>query len=1451
MDDRTMEELLRASIEVQANKFHSFERDNPHTHISNFKMMTLTLKYRDVPNDAIKLMLFLYSLEGAARIWYEKEPPNLILTWDDLVNKFVNQFFPPSKTTHLKNEISRFTQRFEETFGEAWERFKEMLRACPHHEFPKLTQIDMFYNGLNEQDQDSLNAAAGGNLLSRTTREALKIIKNKSKVRYSRSKSNVSRLNTNSRESSSKTDDRIDKLADQISNLVEIVNKQVITPATAKAVEKTCVIYGGAHVYYDCIATYSNQPSACAATGTLLSNIVPNPKGEIKAVTTRSGLAYKGPSIPINSPVEKIVERDTEETTDKEHSNCQGSTTHIQPPVVPISILEPDVPKTQPKPNIHYHFRLNDQKLREKSTNQMEKFFQIFHDLHFDISFADALLLMPKFSSTIKSLLTNKDKLFELAKVPLNENCSAMLLKKLPNKLGDPGKFLIPCDFSGIYVCHALADLGASINLMPLSIWKNLSLPELTPTRMTLELADRSITHPKGVAEDVFVKVGKFHFPTDFVVVDFEADPRVPLILGRSFLRTGRALIDVYGEEITLRVNDKSYNSKSSNPTLVSNPSFSEETKSEFCKEPIVKSSSPILTPFRESDFFLEEIKEYAFLEETDKIPVIIAKDLKDVKKEALIKVLKSRKQAIAWKISNIKDIDPRFCTHKILMEEDYKPAVQSQRRVNPKIQDVIKKEVIKLLDAEMIYPISDSPWVSPIHCVRNKGGMTVVANENNELIPTKLVTGWRVCIDYRKLNDATRKDHFLLPFMDQMLERFDGNEFYCFLDGFSGTFQRCVIAIFHDMIEKTMEVFMDDFSVFGDSFLRHKISKSKIEVDRAKVDVIAKLPHPTTVKGVRSFLGHAGFYQRFIQDFSKIARPMTHLLEKETLFVVFKDCIDAFETLKKKLTEAPILIVPDWNLPFELMCNASDFTIGVVLGQLKTKHFQPIHYASKTMNEAQIHYTTTEKEMLTVVYAFEKFRPYLVLSKSIVYTDHSALKYLLSKQDAKPRLLRWVLLLQEFDIIIHDKKGSKNLAADHLSRLENPHKDVLENKDINENFPLETLGSLSSGSTLWFADIANFHVGDFIKKGLTSQQKKKFFKDVKHYFWDDPYLFRICTDQIIRQCVHGQEAIDILKACHEGPTGGHHGANLTAKKVFDAGFFWPSIYRDAHDMIKSCDTCQRQRKISQRDEMPQNAIQVYEIFDVWGIDFMGPFPASKGNKAIISDRGTHFCNDQFARVKTKYGVTHRLATAYHPQTSGQVEISNRGLKRILERTVGENRASWSDKLDDALWAFRTAFKTPIGCTPYKLVYEKSCHIPIELEHKAYWALKHVNFSLKTAGDHRKLQLNELNELRNQAYENYFIYKERTKKLHDSKIKNHIFNVGDQVLLFNSRLKIFSRKLKTRWSRPFTITQVFLYGTVKLSQPYGPNFKVNGHRVKHYFGGDIPLKVVLDLHTIP
>nr|GEZ52088.1 reverse transcriptase domain-containing protein [Tanacetum cinerariifolium] len=457
-------------------------------------------------------------------------------------------------------------------------------------------------------------------------------------------------------------------------------------------------------------------------SGTLMGNIITNPKEDLKGITTRSETAYPGPTIPTTSS-SPVVERETKETKDTMNPTNNGSTKDVQPPVVLTeslilnselvnsSIIEPVVspvsaPRPNQKPSIHYPSRMHDQKLRDKANDQREIFFQIFTDLNFNISFADALILMPKFGPFIKSLLTNK---------------------KVAKKLGDPCKFLIPCYFSGMAECLALANLGESINLIPLSMWNKLSLPDLSPTCMTLELADRLISYPVMVVEDVFVKVGTFHFPVDFVVIDFDADPQVPLILKRSFLKTERALIYVF------------------------EGSYLPEVRKELKRCEAKSDKSSIDEPPEVELKDLPPHLEYVFLKGDDKLPVIIAKDLS---------------------------------------VEDFEPAVQHQRRVNPKIYDVIKNVVLKLLDAGLIYLISDSPWVSPVHCVPKKGGFTVVENEENELILTRLVTGWHVCIDYRKLNEATRKDHFPLPFKDQMLERLAANRYYCFLDGFSGYFQ-------------------------------------------------------------------------------------------------------------------------------------------------------------------------------------------------------------------------------------------------------------------------------------------------------------------------------------------------------------------------------------------------------------------------------------------------------------------------------------------------------------------------------------------------------------------------------------------------------------------------------------------------------------------------------------
>nr|GEV81098.1 reverse transcriptase domain-containing protein [Tanacetum cinerariifolium] len=678
--------------------------------------------------------------------------------------------------------------------------------------------------------------------------------------------------------------------------------------------------------YWNHVFVNTNSASTLSS-GTYPSNTIANPRSDLKAITTRSSVSYDGPKIlPPPSFLPKVVENEPEATKDTVHPTNNRSTEDVQPPIVqfesPILTSEPvnsptikpvispvSAPRPNLKPLIPYPSRMQDQKIRDKANDQRNKFSQIFKDLNFNISFVDALILMPKFGPSIKSLLTNKDKICELDRTLLNEHYLVVLLKKLPEKLGDPGKFLIPCDFPVKAECLALANLSAIINLMPLSVWNKLSLPDLSPTCMTLELADRLISCPIGVAEEVYVKVGTFHFSVDFVVIDFDADPRVPLIFVRSFLKTKRALIDVFEGELTLRVSKEAITFNLDQTSRYSANYHDMMAKlidvidmacEEYSQEVLCFSDDILLLEaFLNDDLSLppsnqgtylpkvcKELKiceakldkssideplevelkdipphlEYAFLEGDDKLPVIITKYLSIEEKTTFITVLKSQKRAIAWKLYNIKGIDPEFCTHKILMEVDFEPAVQHQRRVNPKIHDVIKQE-------------ADDP--------------------------------------------SSRK--------------------------------------------------------------------------------------------------------RYPIHFSK-------------------EYVKAFQTLKRKLTEAPIFIAPDWDMPFELMCDASDFSIGAVLGKRQDKHFRLIHYA------------------------------------------------------------------------MIDTKGAKNLAADHLSRLENPHQNVLDPKEINESFPLETLNLVSTrgkSSTPWFADFANYYAGNFVVKGISSQQKSKFFKDVKHYFWDDPFFLK------------------------------------------------------------------------------------------------------------------------------------------------------------------------------------------------------------------------------------------------------------------------------------------------------------------------------------------------------
>ncbi|KAG7536924.1 Ribonuclease H-like superfamily [Arabidopsis suecica] len=1394
--------------------------------------------------------------------------------------------------------------------------------------------------------------------------------------------------------------------------------------------------------------------SAPKHPGQLPGKAIQNPREYANAIQLRSGRELR--ARPNQDPVtedsevqggEDSIQNETpvEDTTKLDHDTPprdQAKSPQIEKPTVDKGKKKAFVPPPY-KPKIPFPGRFK----RDIIEKYRAMFAKHIKEIELRMPLIDAFMLIPDSHKYLKDMIMERIQEVQ-GMVVLSHECSAIIQKKIiPKKLGDPGSFTLPCSLGPLFFNKCLCDLGASVSLMPLSVARRLGFNKYKSCQIQLILADRSVRVPHGMLEDLPVKIGRVEIPTDFVVLEMDEEPKDPLILGRPFLATDGALIDVRRGKIDLNLGDDfkmtfDIAKTMKKPTIDGQVFYIEEmdrladelleelTEEDYLQSALTKDGEEgflhletlgykklldshkeeessecfekLEVPVAEVSTVEEDVSEqtrptysttrrvglpssiseevkgahstsklddtsrwpsptsddwselkapkvdlkplpqglrYAFLGTNSTYPVIINAALNDDEVNLLLSELRKYRRAIGYSLSDIKGISPSLCNHRIHLENESYSSIEPQRRLNPNLKEVVKKEILKLLDADVIYPISDSTWVSPVHCVPKKGGMTVVKNEKDELIPTRTITGHRMCIDYRKLNAASKKDHFPLPFIDQMLERLANHPYYCFLDGYSGffqipihpndqekttftcpygtfaykrmpfglcnapaTFQRCMTSIFSDLIEEMVEVFMDDFSVYGSSFSSCLLNLCRVLTRCEETNLVLNwekchfmLQPPKTVKDIRSFLGHAGFYRRFIKDFSKIARPLTRLLCKEAEFEFDEDCLKAFHTIKEALVTAPVVQAPNWDYPFEIMCDASDYAVGAVLGQRIDKKLHVIYYASRTLDEAQGRYATTEKELLAVVFAFEKFRSYLVGSKVTVYTDHAALRHIYAKKDTKPRLLRWILLLQEFDMEIVDKKGIENGAADHLSRMR-----MEEATPIDDSMPEEQLLAVKcyklaynkkefeEACTVkeeefpWYADLVNYLICGEIPKYLDAYQKKKFFRDINHYYWDEPYLYKKGTDGLFRRCIAEEEVQGVLEHCHGSAYGGHFATFKTVQKVLQAGLWWPSMFEDAYGFIAKCDPCQRMGNITRRNEMPQNPILEVEVFDVWGIDFMGPFnPASYGNKyilvavdyvskwveaiasptndhkvvlklfksiifprfgipkAVISDGGSHFINKVFESLLKKHGVKHKVATPYHPQTSGQVEVSNRQIKAILARVVGVSKRDWSAKLDDTLWAYRTAFKTPIGRTPFQMLYGKSCHLPVEVEYKAIWATKLLNLDIKEAQEKRSVDLHELEEIRLEAYESSKVYKERTKAFHDKKISPKDFKAGDQVLLFNSRLKLFPGKLKSRWSGPFTIKEVLPFGAISLFAKDGSEFKVNGQRLKKYLADSV------------
>ncbi|XP_061348290.1 uncharacterized protein LOC133293702 [Gastrolobium bilobum] len=1411
-------------------QFHGLLMEDPHKHLRNLIEVANTFRNPNISDDVLRMKLFPHSLADKAKEWLNSLPSNSITNWHTLAEKFIMKFFPSNKIVQTRSDITNFMQKDGETLVDVWERFKILLKQCPNHGFPSWAVLQTLYNSLNTQNRALANSAANGMFISMSFNQAHELLEQMTQ-NYAQwpEERNQSRRVAGLHEVDPVTAllAKFDALSTLVKTQGQAIEARLSQPqvpvpqpqVNAVNTNETCVFCGGPHLFGNC----PSNPESVYYVGNqnrnqnnFSNNFNQGWRQNQQPQYFQGQGKQAGPS---NTQTKPPFPTQNYQQSPRQQPVAQSSEMPTSSPSFLEALLREYLVKNETKQNSleavvqsipvslrniefqlgHLANTLNnrppeEQGQQEKVANSAPVQNSVVHDSPQGAENSDPLpvLIEPENQTPIDPPLGNismekankkgqafkpnvetpvvsnrppppfpqrKRRLEEFETVALTQESSQYLLSKIPPKLGDPGSFTISCTIGDHCIGRALCDLGASINLMPLSVYKKLKVGEPNPTTVTLQLADRSLVYRKGKVENALVKVDKFILPADFIILDYEEDQEVPIILGRAFLVTGGAVIDVKEGELAMNVNGEQV--KFNILKAMKYPRDIEEcsrldiidyvVKDKFLHETALVSMgvsgceglelSP--TNSEKGGKWLNSRSDVLWKNKNFELLELAKRGLK-IPKPSIeeppvleLKPLPNDLRAIGWSLADIKGISPSYCMHKILLTDPNSSSREQQRRLNPIMKEVVKKEIIKWLDAGVIYPVSDSIWVSPVQCVPKKGGITVVENEKKELIPTRTVTALAP--------EDQPKTTFTCPYGIFAFRRMSFG-----LCNAPATFQGCMMAIFTDMIEQFVEVFMDDFSVFGDLYqecldnlgrvlerceetnlvlnwekchfmvredivLGHKISKDGLEVDKTKIEQIEKLPPPVNIKGIISFLGHAGFYMRFIKYFSKISKPLSHLLEINTPFHFDEACLKTFEELKHKLIYSPIIIALDWSLPFELMCDASDWAVGAVLGQRKNRVFHSIYYASRTLNGAQLNYTVTEKELLAVVFAFDKFRSYLVGTKVIVYTDHSAIKYLVEKKDSKPRLIRWVLLLQEFDMATKDRKGSENQVADHLSRLNEGQKCEKELEPvIRETFPDEQLILVTTNITPW---------------------------------------------------------------------------------------------------------CQRTGNVSRRQEMPLKPILEIELFDVWGIDFMGPFPPFFVNqfgtpRAIISDGGKHFASRQFEALLAKYGVKHKVSTAYHPQTSGQVEVTNREVKRILEKVVNPSRKDWSLKLDDSLWAYRTTYRTSLGCSPYKLIFGKNYHLPLELKYKAYWATTQLKVDATASGENRLLQLNEMDEFRFNAYENAKLYKEKMKRWHDRKILERKFEVGQQVLLFNSRLKFFPGKLKSRWSGPFKVTKVHLHGAM-------------------------------------